>query len=89
MATQLVEVQSKFILKSKTIFGGLLMIVGFLAQLGFQLPFSSAELQGLFGNVSEIAGFIFVVLGRIDAGGVFVFKKPRPIESEDVAEGRG
>ena len=68
---------SKFALKSKSIIGGLVMLVGFLAQMGVLLPFGSEELEKGLGALAEGIGFILLVIGRAKAqGGIHFFKKP-------------
>lgn len=59
--------ETKSFLKSKTLWGGLIMILGFVLKLfGIEL-WSEGEQEAIVQGVIQVVGFILVVWGRVTA----------------------
>ena len=60
----------KFILKSKTIIGSILLM---LRAFNVELPFADSEFDAVIDNAIAVVGFVLVVWGRMTASGSLGF----------------
>ena len=68
----------KFFLKSKSIIGGLMVLVGFIIQIanlyGFHIPTITEDLEKALVTTAEGLGGLLAIYGRVVAGGNIRFK---------------
>ena len=63
---------NKFFLKSKTIIGVLIILLG---TFGINIPVSNEELSNVFDLIQQLIGAILVIYGRFTATTPLGFKK--------------